>query len=42
MLAKRVVALLLAALMLCFVPPAVADDDIQSASPLTDGVTSSG
>ena len=42
MLAKRVLALSLAALMLSFVPHVVADNDIQSASPLTDGVTSSG
>ena len=42
MLAKRVVALWLAALLLCTLPPALADNDIQSANPLTDGVTSSG
>jgi hypothetical protein len=42
MLAKRVLALWLAALLICTLPPALADNDIQSATPLTDGVTSSG
>ena len=42
MLAKRVLALWLAALLLCTLPPVQADNDIQSATPLTDGVTSSG
>jgi hypothetical protein len=42
MLARRVLALWLAALLLCTIPPAVADNNIQSATPLTDGVTSSG
>ena len=42
MLAKRSVAICLAAMMLSMIPPVAADDTIQSANPLTDGVTSNG
>ena len=40
--AKRLMAICLAAMMLLMVPPVSADDNIQSANPLTDGVTSNG
>jgi hypothetical protein len=42
MLAKRMMAISLAAMMLSMLPPVSADDNIQSANPLTDGVTSNG
>jgi len=42
MLARRLMALCLAAMMLSMLPPVAADDNIQSANPLTDGVTSNG
>ena len=42
MLAKRMLAISLAAMMLSMLPPVSADDTIQSANPLTDGVTSNG
>ena len=42
MLARRLMALCLAAMMLSLLPPVAADDNIQSANPLTDGVTSNG
>ncbi len=42
MLAKRLMALCLAAMMVSMIPPVSADDTLQSANPLTDGVTSNG
>ena len=42
MLAKRLMALCLAAMLICMVTPVSADDTLQSANPLTDGVTSNG
>ena len=42
MLAKRLMALCLAAMMVSMIPPVSADDSLQSANPLTDGVTSNG
>ena len=40
--AKRFMVLALAALMISFTPPVSADDTLQSASILTEGVSSSG
>ena len=42
MVAKRLIALSLAALLISFVPIASADDNLQSANVLTEGVSSSG
>ena len=42
MLARRVIALGLAAMLLSIFPSVIADDTLQAASPLTDGVSTNG